>query len=157
MLIKWFLPLMLFVLFTFPAHAAYLDQGTILRYEQDGDGSARLIIRFTGDAGEPIVDKVYPISSGSSFQALRRWVRANVEELNLKRTAGTAPQVAPSTVVQGLAAASPAAVAKDVWRNKVESYQHSCTASFVGSVATDCSALKSNIESTYESGFLDAQ
>lgn len=91
MLIKWFLSLLLFVLFTFPAHAAYLDQGTILRYEQDGDGSARLIVRFTGDAGEPIVDKAYPISSGSSFQALRRWVRANVEELNLKRTAGTAP------------------------------------------------------------------
>jgi len=137
-------------------NAAYLDQGIILRYEQDQDGAARLYVRFTGDAGEPIVDKPYPISSGSSFQALRRWVRANVEEMNLKRTAGTAPQVAPSTVVQGLAAASPAAVAKDVWRGKVESYQHSCTASFVGSVATDCSALKANIESTYQAGYLDA-
>lgn len=138
-------------------NAAYLDQGTVLRYEQDPNGAARLIVRFTGDAGEPIVDQAYTVTGGSSLQGLRRWIRANVDELNLKRTAGTAPQVAPSTVIQGLAAASPAAVAKDVWRGKVESYRQSCTNSFVGAVATACATLKADIESTYQAGHLDAQ
>ncbi len=150
--------LLLFLLLIIPSvgQAAYLDQGTILRYEQDPNGSARLIVRFTGDAGEPIVDQAYAVTGGSSLQGLRRWIRANAEELNLKRTAGTAPQVAPSTVVQGLAAASPVAIAKTVWREKVESYRQHCTNSFTGSVATACTTLKTDIESTYQAGYLDA-
>ncbi len=136
-------------------NAAYLDQGTVLRYEQDGNGSARLIVRFTGDAGEPIVDQAYTVTGTASLQGLRRWIRANVDELNLKRTVGTAPQVAPSTVLQGLAAASPAVIAKNVWREKVENYRQICTNSFVGATATACTALKADIEGTYQATFLE--
>lgn len=138
------------------AQAAYLDSATVLRYEQDSNGSARLIMRFQGNSGEPIVDRPYPVTSSSSFAGLRNWVSSTVTELNLARTAGTAPQVAAGTVVNGLAPVAPTPTAKGVWRAKAQIYDQVCSQGFAGAVATACTALKSDIESTYAAGFLDA-
>lgn len=138
-------------------HAAYLDQGTVLRYEQDGNGAARLVIRFTGDAEDPIVDQSYTVTGSVTFPVIRRWIRATVDELNLKRGVGKMAQLTPSTVVNGLAAAAPAVVPKNVWRAKVENYRQSCTNGFVGELEKDCAALKSDIESTYQTTFLGDQ
>lgn len=150
--------LLLAILLILPslASAAYLDQATVLRYEQDGNGAARLIMRFTGNAGEPIVDRPYHVGPTSSFSGLRNWVNTTVTELNLSRTAGTAPQVAAGQVINGLAPAVVPPTPKSVWRAKVQTYNQACTQSFTGSVATACTALKSDIEGTYAAGFLDA-
>lgn len=137
-------------------HAAYLDQAEVLRYEQDQTGSARLIMRFQGNSGEPIVDRPYHVSSSSSVAKLRNWVSQVVTELNLARLAGTAPQVAPGTTLTGLTPSPVTPTAKGVWRTKVQIYKQACESSFAGSVATDCTALKTDIENTYQSGFLNA-
>lgn len=137
-------------------HAAYLDQAEVLRYEQEQNGSARLIMRFQGNSGEPIVDRPYHISSGASVAKLRNWISQVVTELNLARLAGTAPQVAPGTTLTGLSPSPVSPTAKGVWRTKTQIYKQACESSFTGSVATDCAALKTDIENTYQSGFLNA-
>lgn len=153
-----FLALMVAVLLLAPSLvlAAYTNQATVLRHEQDQNGAARLIMRFQGNAGEPIVDRAYPISGASTLAGLRDWINSVVQELNLARTAGTAPQVAPNTVIAGLAASAPTPSAKSVWRGKVQIYGMTCTAGFTGAVATACTALKADIEATYQAGYLDA-
>jgi hypothetical protein len=137
-------------------HAAYLNQATVLRHEQDQNGAARLWMRFQGNAGEPLVDRPYPVSGTSTLAGLRDWINGVVQELNLARTAGTAPQVAPGTAINGLAASPPAQSAKSLWRGKVQIYNLSCTNGFIDAVATACSTLKADIEGTYQAGFLDA-
>lgn len=151
--------LILFFLFVLMApslaSAAYLNQAEVLRYEQDQNGAARLIMRFTGNAGEEIVDRVYSISASTTFPRLRNWIEQVVTELNLARTAGKAPQVAPGTVINGLPPVAAIPTAKSVWRDKVRAYDGACMQSFAGAVATACDALKTDIQSTYQAGFLN--
>ena len=155
-----FLTLSLFLLAPALSRAAYPDQGTILRHEQDQNGAARLIVRFLGNAGEPIVDRAWPVAAyptpAAALQALRNWISVTVTELNLARTAATAPQVAPNTVITGLAPSATPQTAKSVWRAKVQIHSQTCTQSFTGAVATACAALKTDIEGSYQAGFLDA-
>lgn len=137
------------------APAAYINQAEVLRYEQDQDGAARLIMRFTGDAGEPIVDKPYNVTGAFSRALLRNWVDSVVDELNKKRSAGMDQQVGSGTRINGLAATPPAPSAKAVWRTKASTYREICGSGFVGTVATDCAALKTDIENTYSAGYLN--
>lgn len=137
------------------ASAAYPDSATVLRYEQDQNGAARLIMRFTGNAGEPIVDRPYHIAANSTVALLQQWVRGVVTELNLARTAGTHPSVVSGTVITGAAASAPAPTARSVWKAKVQMHGQACSQSFTGAIATACSALKTDIETTYQAGFLD--
>lgn len=137
------------------AHAAYLDQAEVLRYEQEKNGSARLIMRFQGNSGEPIVDRPYPVIGGSTVPKLRAWISQVVADLNLARLAGTAPQVAPGTILTGLAPSPVPPSAKRVWRNKVAYYREICTIALGGNVLTACNTIKSDIETTYQPGFLD--
>ena len=137
--------------------AAYPDQAMVLRYEQDQNGAARLWMRFTGNAGEPVVDRPYPVSASSTLPLLREWVHQVVTELNLARTAGTAPQVAPGQVLTGLTPVAPPPTAKSVWRAKVQIYNTVKDGAFgAGALASAISALKTDIENTYQAGFLDA-
>jgi hypothetical protein len=138
------------------ASAAYLNQAEVLGYEQDQNGAARLKMRFTGNAGEEIVDRMYAISASTTFPRLRNWIEQVVTELNIARTAGTAPQVAPGTVVNGLTPSVAVPTAKSVWRSKVQVYIELAGNGFTGSLATALSAMKADIEATYQSGFLDA-
>lgn len=154
----------LVVMLTMPslASAAYLDQGEILRYEQDQNGAARWIIRFTGTGSEPIVDRPYNIASipgttpAQYLLLLREWIRGVVNELNLARTAGVHPAVASGTILHGATASAPTPTAKSVWRGKVSIFGQACAYGFTGAIATDCTALKADIESTYQAGFLNA-
>lgn len=152
------MPILLILLFLLApslASAAYLNQAEVLRYEQDQNGAARLIMRFTGNAGEEIVDRPYSISASSTFARLRNWVELVSTELNLARTAGKAPQVAPGSLVSGLTPSVPAPTAKNTWKAKVRIYTELDGHGFTGAVAAALAALKADIEATYQAGFLD--
>lgn len=138
------------------AHAAYQNP-TVIANERLSVGSTKLIFRFNGNAGEPAVTREYMVGPNTTATILRNWVDATLDELNLMHTAATLPSLQPGQVVPRLAPAAPAASAKDTWRRKVANYTQLCTHGLTGAVATDCTALQSDIESTYQAGFLDAQ
>ena len=137
------------------AQAAYQNP-TVISNERLSVGSTKLIFRFNGNAGEPAVTREYMVGPNTTATILRNWVDATLDELNLMHTAATLPALQPGQTVPRLAPVVPAAAAKDVWQRKVANYAQFCTRSFLGSVATDCVTLKSDIESTYQAGFLDA-
>jgi len=120
-------------------------------------GSTKLIFQFSGNAGEPVVTREYMVGPATTATILRNWVDATLDELNLMHTAATLPALQPGQTVPRLAPVVPAASAKDVWRRKVANYAQFCTRSFAASVATDCTTMKGDIESTYQAGFLDGQ
>jgi hypothetical protein len=138
------------------ASAAYLNQGETLRYEQDQAGVARLFVRFTGDAGEEIVDVPYLLTESFSFPLLQDWIAKTVVKLNGARTAGKDTKIDPGKgkKIAGLLLSSTAPTARMVWRRKADWYAQTCTNGFIGTIATECTALKADIEATYQAGFI---
>lgn len=148
--------ILLLVLLAIPSwsHAAY-DAAVIDRNELTPSGAARLVTLFTGSAGEPPIRRDYTVNASSTMAIYRQWVKATIDELNLMRTVGVLPGLQPGQSITPLNPSTPALTAKAAWRQKVESYGQLCTHSFTGNTATDCAALKANIEATYQAGYLD--
>lgn len=148
--------LLLFILILAPAIASAAYQNpTVISNERLQNGSTKLIFQFTGNAGEPIVTREYIVNPTSTATILRNWVDATINELTLMDTAAKLPALQAGQTVPRLAPAAPVRAAKGLWREKVANYERACTQSFAGAVATACSALKTDIETTYVAGFLD--
>jgi len=136
------------------SRAAY-NAAEVDRNELTAAGAARLVTLFTGNAGEPPVRREYLVNASSTLSGYRQWVKATLDELNLMRAVGVLPGLQPGQTITPLNPVAPALTAKETWHRKVESYSQSCTLSFVGAVATACAALKTDIEATYQAGYLD--
>lgn len=134
--------------------AAYQNP-TVTGNDRQQNGSTKLTFQFTGNAGEPTVIRQYTVNPASTVAALRNWVDGVIAELDLMHTAANAAALQPGQVVPRLATVPPVPTAKQVWRGKIFRYDQACKSTFVGTVATACAALKSDIESTYAAGFLD--
>lgn len=138
------------------AQAAYQNP-TVISNERLSVGSTKLIFRFNGNAGEPAVTREYMVGPNTTATILRNWVDATLDELNLMHTAATLPALQPGQTVPRLAPVAVTPSAAEVWQRKVSRYSRACTVGLTGAIATDCTALKSDIESTYQAGFLDVQ
>ena len=147
--------LVLIVLLPSLSFAAYQNP-TVSSYERDPNGTGKLILQFAGNAGEPIVVRAYSVTATSTLAVLRNWVDRTIAELDLTHTAASAPQLQPGQTINRLAPTPSSPSAKSVWRIKVQVYDQVCKSSFTGSIANDCATLKGDIESTYQSGFLNA-
>lgn len=148
--------ILVFLLVPAMADAAYQNP-IVIDNERLPVGSTRLKFQFSGNAGEPVVIREYMVGPGTTATILRNWVDATLDELNLMHTAATLPALQPGQTVPRLAPVVPSASAKNVWQRKAANYAQFCTHSFTGSIETACTALKGDIESTYATGFLDAQ
>lgn len=149
-------PILIAILLLVPtlSHAAY-NAAEVDRNELTAAGAARLVTLFTGNAGEPPVRREYLVNASSTMAGYRQWVKATMDELNLMRAVGVLPGLQPGQTITPLNPVAPSLTAKETWHRKVESYAQSCALSFVGAVATDCAALKSDIEATYQAGYLN--
>lgn len=144
------------LLIPYVAQAAYTNP-TVISNERLAVGSTKLIFRFNGDAGEPAVTREYMVGPSTTATILRNWVDATLNELNLMHTAATLPALQPGQTVPRLAPVSGTPSAAEVWQRKVSRYSRACTLGLTGAIATDCTTLKGDIETTYQAGFLDAQ
>lgn len=136
--------------------AAYQNP-TVISNERLSVGSTKLIFRFNGNAGEPAVTREYMVGPNTTATILRNWVDATLDELNLMHTAATLPALQPGQTVPRLAPVAETPSAVEIWQRKVARYSRACTLGLIGAIATGCTTLKSDIETTYQAGFLDAQ
>lgn len=150
-----FLRILILLLTPALAQAAYQDP-TISSYERESNGTGKLLLRFTGNAGEPVVTRAYSVTSSSTLAGLRNWVDMTISELNLTHAAASLPALQPGQTILRLTPIAPSPTAKSVWRSKTQIFGQVCGNGFIGAVATACLALKTDIESTYQAGFLDA-
>jgi len=139
------------------SHADYTTATVDSRQEQS-NGLVKLMVRFTGNSGEREIVKPYEVvpasTAAETYRNLRLWAESVVRQLNLSGVAVNTPVLQPGQAIPLLAPTPPATPAENTWRGKVAMYELACTKGFLGSVATDCASLKSNIESTYKAGFL---
>lgn len=137
------------------ATAAYQNP-TIIANERLSVGSTKLILRFNGNAGEPAVTREYMIGPDTTVTSIRNWVDATIKELDLMQAVSVNASAQPGQTVPRLAPAASVPTARDIWQSKVASYTQKCGNGFTGAIATACTTLKADIESTYQAGYLNA-
>ena len=118
-------------------------------------GGIRLIIEFSGNAGEPAVRDSYLVTGDTTLAAIRQWAYQKAASLTPARTIADGLTVG-QTITLTAPPAAPAATAKQVWRAKVSRYQELAGPGYTGAAQTDLAALLADINATYAAGFLDA-
>lgn len=136
------------------AQATYQNP-IVVSNERQPSGHTKLIFQFSGNAGEPVVVREYLVNPTSTASSLRNWVDGVISELNLMHTAASLPALQPGQTVPRLAPTTTAPTAKGVWRGKASMYNLVCGNGFAGALATACTTLKADIETTYQAGYLD--
>ncbi len=116
------------------------------------DRRVRIVVEFTGNAGEPTVRQEYYITSTDTAQSIRRWAIEQARNLGDVKTVADALTVGQSVNLTPIN--PPAATAEEVWRAKVGRYTRMQDLGLTGQAATDLAALKADIEATYLTGYL---
>ena len=129
------------------ARAAYLDPVII-----SNDGK-QIIFQFSGDAGEPIQKITYVVQAATTQKVVREWVKDTIDDLNGIRSAATLAALQPGQTVARLNRTAAARAAKELWNEKLARYLY-VQASGIAAAATELAALKADLETTYQSGFL---
>ena len=116
------------------------------------DRRVRLVIEFTGNAGEPTVRREFYVTSADTTQTIRRWCIEQAKSLGDVKTVADALTVGQSINLAPIA--TPQATAEEVWRAKAGRYQRMVGLGLSGQAATDLAALKADIEATYITAYL---
>ncbi len=125
----------------------------VQRDEPRLDGSVLFTVEFLGDAGEPPARRQFVWGSDDTKLTMRAWATEQRRQLNGKRGSSavvvgeTLAAVAPTVPTQ-------AELDKATWLSKLQRYRTLAGLSFVGQAATDLSALKTDLETTYLTGYL---
>ncbi len=130
---------------------AYISPATVASVEPEAN---RLVLRYTGDAGEPPVLEQFIVSDSTTAADVRRHVYAHIRRLNSKRT--TLAAITPGQTIPELAPATVTPTAKQVWLEKVSRYRQFEGLGLTGAGATALTALLADINATYAAGYLDA-
>lgn len=146
------------LLFPALAHADYTTATVHVR-EQLPTGLVKFTIRFSGDAGEELKFREYTMVPAATAietnQALRRWVQSVLTQLNLSVLAADAAILAPGSTITPLAPLAPTVSAKNIWRHKVNLYDQLQGKGYTGALGSAVTALKADIEATYNSTYLE--
>ena len=120
------------------------------------DGGGTIVLQFPGNAGEPTVSRTYVIQQNSTFPLLQEWVDDTIKELNKLWAAKSLPTLQNGQTVTRQARVIPPPTAKQVWLDKFERYK-GCSSVTLASTGFNnaCSAIKADLEATYQAGFLD--
>lgn len=113
----------------------------------------RMVLEFTGNAGETTVRREYQAGRTSTAQELRRWAYGVVEDLNDKRTVYNTTVAAVGQTLSTLAPSVSPPTAKEVWWDKARRYQQ-MQAIGVTAATADLATLKADIEATYDPSYL---
>lgn len=129
------------------------NTATLVQKDPPGeDRRVRLVVEFTGNAGEPVVRREYYVTASDTTQTIRRWCIEQAKNLGDVKTVADALTVGQSINLAPIT--PPAPTAEEVWRAKVGRYQRMVGLGLSGQAATDLSALKADIEATYVSAYL---
>lgn len=145
------------VLLLFPSvvMAAYQNP-TVIDRQPMPSGFVKVMFQFTGNAGEATREREFILRPGVTAANVRNWVDDTKKELDLLHTAVVLPALQPGQTVTALARVAATTTAKEVWNGKYDRYKHFKDAGLLGATyASDLAAMKSDIEATYQTGFLN--
>lgn len=116
------------------------------------DGSVSLLIEFTGNAGEPPRTQRYTIRPTDTLKTIRHWAINVAANLGSTKSIADALTVGQSVDLTPIVPTPP--TAKETWILKFEKYRRYAIANWAGALSTDLSALKADIEATYQASYL---
>lgn len=129
------------------------NTATLVQKDPPGeDRRVRLVIEFTGNAGEPLVRREYYVNAADTTQTIRRWCIEQAKNLGDVKTVADALTVGQS--INLTPSNPPTPTAEEQWRAKVGRYQRMAGLGLTGQAATDLATLKADIEGTYVSAYL---
>lgn len=150
----WLVVLVLVPLLPSSVQAVYTD-AVVVSNEVQVDGRTLIVLRIRGDAQEPDVQLKYNVPANPTMAELRHTIGERVAELNLARTVASAPAVRPGAVIAPLTRpAAPAPTAKQIWQGKFDRYNR-MNGSGIAAATAQITALKADLEATYQAGYLD--
>jgi hypothetical protein len=150
---RFWLSLLAVLLLAAPASAAY-NTATVKTNEPNRDGTYRLVATFTGNAGEPAVDREITVSAGTTLTVLRQWAINIAAELNGTRTVATNAAVQPGQTVNLTPITPAAATAEAVWQEKARRLQRLKALGLTNSTAvTRINALEADVNATFVDGY----
>lgn len=133
--------------------AAYQNP-TIVQRDLQTNGSLYITFSFSGNAGEPTVRRVFVVTQSTTATSLRNWIDDNLQELDLIFTAENLPSLQLGQTVPRLARVQPTPTPKDVWNTKFDRYLRALN-SGISAISSDMTALKADLEATYQAGFIN--
>lgn len=131
---------------------AYNTAALVQKDPPSEDRRVRLVIEFTGNAGEPIVRREYYVTAADTAQSIRRWCIEQAKNLGDVKTVADSLTVGQSINLTPIT--PPAATAEEIWRAKLARYRTLAGLGLTGQAATDLAALKADIEATYVTAYL---
>lgn len=144
----------MFLCMTATVYANYTT-ATVISNELQNDGKTRIVVSFSGDAGEPIVLREYFIPSNGTMKLARQWTYTTLVELNTMRTASTLPGLQVGQIINPLNP-SIAPTAMEVWFGKYRQYLSMKIAVDSGillSTNTEFVNLKNDVITTYDPSY----
>ena len=140
--------LVLCVLLAMPvlSHAGYQNP-TVISNDPIAEGDSRIRLQFTGNAGEPTVQRILIIPDGATNQSIRNMVDQIIDQLDRKRTAATMPILQVGNTINRLAVVPPVPTAKQAWQAKYYRYMELKDGG-ITAAAADLATMKADLEST---------
>lgn len=138
-------------------HTSAAYTGGIIRVnEPKGDGTYRLVVGFTGNAGEPEVRRETTIDGGTTGASLKQWGNSQVAGLATARTLSSAASLQVGQTFDVSAVATPALTAFQTWQvhaarcTRLQDLKRGVSsATVLSEIATECGL----VDSTYATGY----
>jgi hypothetical protein len=128
------------------------NQATITQIDPaDTQERVRIVVRFTGNAGEPAVTRERYVTADDTNQTLRSWARNEASRLLARKNIADSLTVG-QTVNLSAPAPDAAAEAKNTWFGKLQRFKQGKAARDAGLLVpstADMDALKADLEATY--------
>ena len=132
---------------------AYNTATLIQKDPPNDDRRVRIVVQFSGNAGEPTVRREYYVGPSDSLSSVRQWAISQAASMGAVKT--VADNLTEGMSVNLTPIAAPAPTAKEVWQSKVVRYLAGKDLGLTGATAVaDLAALKADIVATYLSAYL---
>lgn len=120
-------------------------------------GKYRLVVTFTGNAGEPAVDRETVIDGSTTAASLRNWAFNQAADLDPARSLATNPALAVGQVVALTQQAAPGLTAFQTWQKKALQVQRLKDLMDAGlanaTMVSEFNTLKAAADAAYATGF----
>jgi hypothetical protein len=113
----------------------------------------RIVVEFTGNAGEPTIRREKYVSGDDTGLSLRQWAIAEATRLAGRKTIADGLSLGQS--INLTPPVPPAPTAQEVWNAKVRRlYMFKQLGTTSGALATQITALQTDVEATIQAGWV---
>lgn len=130
------------------------NTATLLQIDPpSADDRVRLVIRFTGNAGELAKNLEFYVTGSTAPIDIRRWCIDQAAKLDGRKNVADNLTIGQTINLAAIAPVAP--TAKQIWREKVVRARSFSDVALTGSALAALNALVLDINNTYAAGHLD--